>query len=123
MVIYKTYKIKFICTTNKQGSSYQLVLASDSQNTYAMFNYLNVDVQYQIPAVHMGITDMSGRCQGSYLSGSASMNHFELAKSNTGLNSLYFIKCIHNEKLIHKNYLLLASRYSTISSIVLPGAD
>lgn len=63
------------CVT--QGSSYQLVLVSDALTTYALFNYDNVEVQYQLPSVHMGYTDPSGHCLSSYLSGSDAMDHFE----------------------------------------------
>jgi len=69
---------------DRVGSTYQLILISDSLRTYAQFIYDSVDVTQQVPNVHMGFTDTQGRCFGTYMSGTMAMNHFESQTSNTG---------------------------------------
>lgn len=69
---------------DRQGSTYQLILQSDTISTYAQFIYGNTETDQQATDVHQGYTGTNGRCFGSYLSGTLSMNHFETAQTNTG---------------------------------------
>jgi hypothetical protein len=69
---------------DRVGSTYQLVLISDSIRTYVEFLYQAVDVSQQVPNVHMGMTDTQGQCVGTYMSGTMAMNNFQTQTTNTG---------------------------------------
>jgi hypothetical protein len=71
-----------------EGSDYQAIVYSDTKVSYVQFVYKSVHTAYQGKFVHSGITSAQGLCQGSYLSGTRAMDHFEVT-TNTDTPGSY----------------------------------